>query len=168
MRNLIPYKSGTILLLVCAVLFVFNGAIFAQVTGKIAGKVLDSGTNEPLPGVNVQIQGTTMGGATDLEGDYYIINIPPGTYNLEASYVGYQSIVKTGVIVSSNNTTPIQFSLTATRWTNLQQQSVLRLKKLLPFRLSKISQITSDYRQEYKVTLSVVVVWIRPLLPSMG
>ena len=114
MRNLIPYKSGTILLLVCAVLFVFNGAIFAQVTGKIAGKVLDSGTNEPLPGVNVQIQGTTMGGATDLEGDYYIINIPPGTYNLEASYVGYQSIVKTGVIVSSNNTTPIQFSLTAT------------------------------------------------------
>ena len=104
MRNLRPYKSGTILLLVCASLFVFHGAIYAQVTGKIAGKVLDADTNEPLTGVNIQIRGTTMGGATDLEGDYYIINIPPGTYTLEASYIGYRSVIKTGAIVSINNT----------------------------------------------------------------
>jgi len=114
MRNLLPHKVSTLLFWVFAALFVFQGAIFAQVTGKIAGTVLDSESGEPLPGVNVQIEGTIFGGATDLDGDYYIINIPVGTYDLTASFIGYQSVVKTGVIVSIDNTTPIDFSLATT------------------------------------------------------
>ena len=78
MRNLRPHRVNTLLFLIFAALFVFQGVIFAQITGKIAGTVFDAESGEPLPGVNVQIEGTTFGGATDLEGDYYILNIPTG------------------------------------------------------------------------------------------
>ena len=54
-------------------LFASIGLIFAGTTGKISGKVLDKQTGEPLAGANVVIQGSTMGAAVDLEGDYYII-----------------------------------------------------------------------------------------------
>ncbi len=57
--------------------------VFAQ-SGKIAGKVLDGSTGEALPFVNVMIEGTTQGAATDLYGNYFIINIPPGTYSVKA------------------------------------------------------------------------------------
>jgi len=42
-------------------------SLFAQVTGKISGRVIDSQTGEPLPGANVLILGTTMGAASDPE-----------------------------------------------------------------------------------------------------
>ena len=58
MRNLIPHKLSTILLLVCATLFVFHGAIFAQVTGKIAGKVTDAETGERSGGCDYRTRRT--------------------------------------------------------------------------------------------------------------
>jgi outer membrane receptor protein involved in Fe transport len=63
--------------------------LFAGTTGKIAGKVFDQETNEPLPGVNITVEGTNMGDATDLEGDYQVINLPPGKYTLVVSMMGY-------------------------------------------------------------------------------
>jgi len=62
---------------------------FAGTTGKIAGKVIDASTRQPLPMVNIQIVGTTYGAATDLDGNYFIINVPVGTYSLRASIIGY-------------------------------------------------------------------------------
>ncbi len=56
----------------------------------LSGRVLDSDTDEPLGGANVSIEGTTLGGTTDANGDYIIYNIPEGTYKVKASYVGYQ------------------------------------------------------------------------------
>ncbi|MGB6067422.1 MAG: carboxypeptidase-like regulatory domain-containing protein, partial [Desulfomonilaceae bacterium] len=66
--------------------------LFAGTTGKIAGKVIDAKTKEPMIGVNVLIVGTTMGAATDVSGNYFILNIPPGVYELKASTVGYGSV----------------------------------------------------------------------------
>ncbi len=48
-------------------------AVFAGTTGKIAGVVKDKQTGEPLPGVNVLIQGTTLGASTDIDGYYVVI-----------------------------------------------------------------------------------------------
>ena len=49
----------------------------AGTTGKLAGKVTSKDTGEPLIGANVMINGTPLGAATDLTGNYYILQIPP-------------------------------------------------------------------------------------------
>jgi outer membrane receptor protein involved in Fe transport len=84
---------------------------FAQTSGKIAGTIKDATTGETLIGVNVFIAGTTMGAATDIDGAFFILNVPPGEYNLTASMVGYQQTVMSGVIVNAGRTTTADFNL---------------------------------------------------------
>jgi len=86
----------------------------AGVTGKIAGKVVDKKTGKPLPGVNIIIDGTSMGAATDEAGHYFIINIPVGTYSLRASMIGYEILVKKSVLVQPDFTTLVNFELQPT------------------------------------------------------
>ena len=99
--------------LICAVLGCFVVPIAgAQNVGRISGTVTDAASGEPLPGVNVVVDGTTRGAATDLEGEYFILNVPPGRYELRASMIGYETTVVSDVIVSANRTTTIDFELT--------------------------------------------------------
>ena len=86
---------------------------WAATTGKISGKVIDKATGEALPGVNVVIEGTQMGGATDIEGDYFVINIPPGSYSVKASMIGYKSIIQSNVAIQIDRTTNVNFNLEA-------------------------------------------------------
>lgn len=85
--------------------------IFAQSTGRIAGKVVDQQTNEPLIGANVIVVGTAYGAATDVNGDYIISQIPAGNYQVKASYIGYQNVVVRGIHVVSGLTQSVDFSL---------------------------------------------------------
>ncbi|HET6569530.1 MAG TPA: carboxypeptidase-like regulatory domain-containing protein, partial [Rhodothermales bacterium] len=87
-----------------------TSAALAQ-TGKIAGRVTDASTGDPLPGVAVTIEGTTQGSATDLDGYYTILNVRPGTYNLQASFVGYTTQVQSDVGVRIDLTTTIDFQM---------------------------------------------------------
>jgi outer membrane receptor protein involved in Fe transport len=86
-------------------------AAHSGTTGKIAGKVTDAQTKESIPSVNVVIVGTSLGGASDIDGEYFILNIPPGTYQLRASAVGYSPVVIGSVSVTADQTTRIQFTL---------------------------------------------------------
>ena len=79
--------------------------VFPGTTGKIAGKVTDSQSGEALAGVNVFLQGTAMGAATDIDGFYYIINVPPGTYTMQFAFVGYAEFKVTNVEVAVDLTT---------------------------------------------------------------
>ncbi len=92
-------------------LLTVGSAAWAASTGKIAGQVVDKDTKEPLPGVNVIIEGTTMGAATDADGFYFIINVPPGKYQVKSMMVGYATMVKENVQVSVNQTTKLNFSI---------------------------------------------------------
>ncbi len=58
--------------------------------GRIEGVVRDAGSGQPLPGANVIIKGTALGAATDLEGRYFIPRVPPGSYVLLFTYIGYK------------------------------------------------------------------------------
>ena len=86
-------------------------AAWAQNTGKIAGQVTDATTGESLPGATVVIEGSTLGSATDLDGNYFIIGVPVGTYSVRATFVGYQAEVFLGVDVSAGYTRSLDFSL---------------------------------------------------------
>lgn len=105
MRRL-PY----ILCSLVAVLLCSSTMSFAQ-TGKIAGTVTDAQTGDPLPGVNVVIEGTTQGTATNEEGYYAILNVSPGLYSVQASFIGYTSQIVEDVNVEADATTPLDFSL---------------------------------------------------------
>jgi outer membrane receptor protein involved in Fe transport len=83
----------------------------SQNVGRVAGTVTDAVTGEALPGVNVVIVGTTQGSATGADGGYYILNIPPGRYDLRASMIGYESMLVEGVVVNAGRTTTVNFQL---------------------------------------------------------
>ncbi len=81
-------------------------------SGKVAGKVTSQGTGDALPGVNVFLEETSQGSATDINGEYVILNVAPGTYTLKASYIGYTTVRVQDLRVSQNRTTKRDFILT--------------------------------------------------------
>jgi outer membrane receptor protein involved in Fe transport len=87
---------------------------YAGNTGKIAGKVIDARTKEPLVGVNVVISGTSSGAATNIDGEYTILNLSPNTFSLRASLLGYNPVTVNNIKVSIDLTTRQDFELTET------------------------------------------------------
>lgn len=83
----------------------------AQTTGKIAGEVTDRDLGGGLPGVNVFIEGTTQGTATDMDGSYSIIGVPPGTYTVVASYIGFATQKVENVVVNAGLTVVVDFEM---------------------------------------------------------
>jgi len=92
-------------------LFLFNVNSFAGTTGKISGKVIDAKSGEPIIGANVLIMGTTLGAAADVDGNFFIINIPPGKYKVKVSSIGYNIVLIKNVKVSVDQTTKLNFKL---------------------------------------------------------
>ena len=70
-------------------LFLFISLSFAGVTGKVSGQIIDTNTGESLIGANVMLVGTTLGAATDEEGYYHILSVPPGYYDIRVNMIGY-------------------------------------------------------------------------------
>lgn len=111
--------------------FILSAAIiYPGQTGKIAGTVRDKNTGEPLIGVNIFMEKTTMGAASDVNGDYFILNIPPGEYTIVASMIGYQSMKVTNVIIAADKTTNIIFELEE-QTLQLDQEVVVTAKRLV-------------------------------------
>jgi hypothetical protein len=90
-------------------LFAYTVA-FSQ-AGRISGKVVDQDTGEPLVGANIILIGTSLGAATDINGEYLINNVSAGEYNVRASYIGYQDVTLTKLTVTSGLTAEADFKL---------------------------------------------------------
>lgn len=84
---------------------------WAGITGKITGQVYDKDTGEPLAGANIVLLGTTLGASSNIDGSYFILNVPPGIYELRASILGFHPVKKTDVVVETDLTTRIDFEL---------------------------------------------------------
>lgn len=96
-------------------LLVFSSVdISAQQIGAITGHVKDAKTQQALIGVNVVLLGTQRGATTDSLGNFRIANLQPGNYRLRFSYIGYETVVKTDIIVSSASPAVVNVSLTPT------------------------------------------------------
>lgn len=89
---------------------IFSAAVPAYAQQQIRGKVSDASTGDPLPGVNVYISELQTGAATDVEGEYEIKNIEPGSYTLIASFIGYEQFEST-VDISANQTLTLDIEM---------------------------------------------------------
>ena len=99
------------LLFLATLIFTFSIQLNAGTTGKISGIVTDAETGEALPGINILIEGSTMGAASDINGEYIINNIPPGKYTLIISGVGFQKRRLLQVQVSADFTTNVDIEM---------------------------------------------------------
>ena len=96
-------------------------SLWAQ-TGVICGTVTDAKIKEPLIGASVVIEGTTVGAITDIDGNFRIENVKPGTYTVAASYVSYQTQTVKDVPVVACQEAVLNIELSDA---NLQLQNVV-------------------------------------------
>ncbi len=118
-------------LVVIGLLFSMATLTFAGTTGKIAGRVTDKKTGEPLPGANVYLEGTVFGSTTDLNGNYVILNVPPGKYTLIVQYVGYREIRMKDVRVAIDLTTRLDFQMQESTLESTEEIVVESKRKLI-------------------------------------
>lgn len=136
-----PRKLFAIVLLVLASVTVL---VYSGTTGKITGQISDATTGEPLISANVVIRGTTMGAATDFEGNYVILNVPPGVYTLSISSVGYQPVQYSNVQVNIDLTTTIDVKLQPTV-INIGEQIITAERSLvIKDMTSSLATMTAD------------------------
>lgn len=95
-----------------AFLILTQAIVFAGSTGKIAGKVTDSNTGEALLGANVVVMdGSGKGAATDINGEYLLINLSPKSYKIRISMIGYKPVEITDIRVSVDRTVRVDVEL---------------------------------------------------------
>ncbi len=140
----ICFKMKPKYFIVLALLLSLSQIIFAGTTGKISGIITDE-TGEPMPGVNVMIVGTTMGAASDINGEYFILNIPPGTYSIRATMVGYKPYKVDQVKVITDLTTKIDFPMQTASLIMDEEVIVVAERALVQKdETSKIAVVTSE------------------------
>jgi len=93
-------------LILLAPFFIYSGT-----TGKLSGTIKDAQTGEPLVGANVIIEGTNFGAATNVNGEYVILNISPGRYNVKFSFIGYETTLMQNVSITVDQTTILEIKL---------------------------------------------------------
>jgi len=86
-------------------------SLSAGVTGKISGTIIQAETNEPLMGATIQLVGTNYGRISDSDGQFIILNISPGTYDLKVTYIGYETMIIEDMNVRVDLTSRIDIEL---------------------------------------------------------
>jgi hypothetical protein len=107
MKARIPFSPLALLI----VLAISVSMLYAGTGGKVAGRVSDETTGQPLVGANIVLKGTSMGASADLDGNYAILNVPPGVYTVVVSMIGYRQVQIEDVRVSTDLTTTANATL---------------------------------------------------------
>lgn len=92
--------------------------------GKVSGVVIDKATRDGLPAASVRVEGTVMGAMANDMGEYFILNVPPGTYNLIVNVIGYVPMRVTGAVVNADLTSTINFELESTILESAEQSKL--------------------------------------------
>lgn len=102
----------SLFVLVCVL--AFSLPVMAQGVGKLSGTVLDADTEDPIPGANVSVEGTTRGATTDVMGEFFLLNLPIGAYTIRISTIGFETQITQGVVIASEQTTELRIRLKET------------------------------------------------------
>ena len=91
-------------------LLLWATAAFSQ-TGVLRGTIRDGKTNEAIIGATVQIVGMTLGGSTDVNGQFELNKVPAGVHSVQISYVSYKTKTVPNVRIESGNSTVLETDL---------------------------------------------------------
>ena len=113
--------------------------------GQVSGRITSATTTEGLAGVNVMVKGTYYGSATDADGYYTISKINPGTYDIEASIIGYKVVLHTGINIEIGQTVVLDFTMEETVLTIGEEVVVMGKKPLFDVdETSSMTRVTSE------------------------
>ena len=101
-------------LTIVLLLLLFFSVASSEPTGSIVGIVFDSRSQEPLSNSNIVVNLSPYGAASDLDGEFFIENLPPATYILKASHLGYKTKEISDIVVNSARPTIINIFLDPT------------------------------------------------------
>jgi len=104
-------KRRLLFSVVVLVTLLFAGWVWSGTTGKIAGRVVDRATGQPYYGANVLVVGTSMGAATDENGYFTILQVPPGMYSIQVRAMGYAPMTIADIQVRIDQTTTVNFDI---------------------------------------------------------
>ena len=104
-------KAIVTIFLIALLLTIGENIAYAGTTGKLTGVIKDEATKEVLIGANIVLKGTSLGASTDIDGNYVILNIPPGKYTVVVSIVGYRHVEIDNVQINTDLTTAINATL---------------------------------------------------------
>ena len=136
--------------LIISLLFV--NITLAGTTGKLSGTVKEADSNNFLIGCNIIIIGTDLGTATDIDGQYFLLNIPPGTYNVKFQMIGYETVIINDVVIAIDKTTRLNSEL-ATEVIAGSEVVVTAERKLIQFDVTQSeARITSEELEFMQVT----------------
>ena len=117
---------------------------FAGTTGKLSGLVTEANSNNNLIGCNILINDTDLGTASDINGEYFLLNIPPGVYTVKFQMIGYETLIINNVKISVDRTTKLNADLVV----EAIEGSVITVtaeRKLIEFDVTQSeSRITAD------------------------
>jgi TonB-dependent receptor len=111
-ESIMMKKRTIISLAVALVVCVSFLSASAATNGTVEGFVKDAQTGDALPGANVLIVKSSLGASTDVNGKYVIRNVPPGSYLLRATYIGYKQ-KESQITVAEGQTLKFDFKLSA-------------------------------------------------------
>jgi outer membrane receptor protein involved in Fe transport len=142
--------------LLVTALAVFSSAALAGTSGKIAGTIFNTETKELIAGATITIDGIDVTCVSDADGEFYLINVPVGTYTLTARSIGHLPLAKSDVKVLLDLTTPVDFELEATTIATNQVITVRAEKPLLAKdRTASVNVITRDELRNFPNALSI-------------
>ena len=91
------------------IFILFTSFIYSQ-SGKVTGLIMDGEYDEPMAFANVIVKGSTIGTTTDFDGKYSL-DLQPGEYTLTFSFVGYQTIEVSEVLIKSDEVEQVDVTL---------------------------------------------------------
>ena len=135
-------RTMTMQLLLSLPLIFFGDLVIAQ-TGVIKGRVFNQKNNEPVPFVNIIIDGRpTQGSTSDIDGNYRITNVLPGYTRLVATSVGYKKFISDDFLVTNSKTSDLDIGMDELVVTLSQVEikpSVVERNEAAPISLQKLS-----------------------------
>ena len=143
----------------------------AQNTGSVSGRVLDAQSQLPLGGATVLIVGTSTGVVTDAEGYFKIEEIPAQSYNIEVSYLGFETQTLYNYIIKSVGNIPLRFELEEVA-ENLEEvvlvQSPFKTSKETPLSTQTFSAVEIETYPGGNNDITKVVQSMPGISPSIG